>query len=202
MADKPGGGARIPSPTPEETQARLRLYKLDRFIKTLPSLPDVQGLRLDPARDDVKQFYARVPVESLDDLKLWMGWPNDHVDHAKHWQHLRTVAVPPLLDRRSGDVLADVPPVTIANAEYNLLSGYVDPSLLSNAFWGAIASRLQDRYRNVWVLFASDLVVKDGDTVTISNTQTAFFNRVTMYGSGTVRLESDCKIIASIVEQF
>jgi hypothetical protein len=45
-----------------------------------------------------------------------------------------------------------------------------------------------------------DLVVHDGQTVTISNTPTAFFDNVTVYGTGLLDFQGNCKLIAETVE--
>ncbi len=200
MAGQPD--KRAPVPFPEGPQERLRHYRLDRLVTTLPTLPRVRGdIHFDPAREDVKQFYLQAPVQSLEDLKLWIGLPNDHVDHTRYWQHLRTVAVPPVSARPGNAVLNDLPPQVIADAEHNVLFGFVDEVLLADPFWKAIATRLLER-KHVAILHAADLVVDDGQSVTISNTPTAFFNRVTVYGSGSIILRNDCKLIADTVEHL
>ena len=78
----------------------------------------------------------------------------------------------------------------------------MDDKLLSNAFWRLIADGLLERWRMVNILCLLDLVVYDGQTVTLSNTQTAFFRKVTLYGSGILSLQSDCKIITDTFEHI
>jgi hypothetical protein len=176
---------------------RLREYRLDRFAKELRPLPETaQDITFAPDDRDLRQFYVRAPVESLDDLKLWTGIPNDHIDHSDHTGHLRCVTVPALETVKRGQL----DPQVVADAEHNLRFGYVDDKLLSNAFWKLIADGLLERWRTVNVLLAQDLDVLDGQTVTLSNTQTAFFRKVTVYGSGVLSLQDDCKIIADTVE--
>lgn len=202
MADQPRGVQQFPSPDPIE---RLKFYRLDRFVSTLPTLPPTRGdLVLDPKRDDCKKYYARVPVESLDDLKLWLGFPNDHIDHRRHWQHLKHVPVPHVDPRRQkgGDVLGHVPKQTIEDAEHNVLHGYTDADFLAHPFWSAIVKRLLDRWRFLDILTIADLVVSNGDTVTISGTPTAYFNRVTVHGSGRIVFDSNGKLIADTIEHI
>lgn len=189
--------------SPQDPQERLKFYRLDRFVKAMPSPPpERRDMHFDPGREDARQYYVRVPVESLDDAKLWMGFPNDHIDHRRHWQHLRPVAAPPFPEKGGRDALRQVPREVIADAEHNVLFGYVDEGLLREPFWAAIVEALRDRLRDLQILVIGDLVVQDGETVTISNTPTAYFNRVTVYGSGSIVLEGNTKIIADVIEHL
>jgi hypothetical protein len=99
------------------------------------------------------------------------------------------------------DILSRVDPQLVADAEFNLLFGYVDDELLSIDFWRAVHYRLLERYTSIYVLALQDLVVRDGQRVTFSNTTTAFFNTVTIYGSGSLDFRGDCKLIADRVER-
>jgi hypothetical protein len=191
---------RAPLRPPTDPQERLKFYRLDRFVKELPKVPPVKrDMHFDPNRADVKQFYIRVPVESLADLKLWMGFPNDHIDHLRYWQHLKSVPVP-LPNGRKQDVLADVPRQVIANAEHNVLCGFVDEVLLAHPFWKAIADGLLGRFQQIYILCLGDLIVEDLQTVTFSNTPTGYFNTVKVFGSGSIVLQNPCKLIANVVE--
>jgi hypothetical protein len=131
------------------------------------------------------------------DLKLWTGIPNDHIDHAQHTAHLPCVNVPALA---SIDALKQIDAHVIADAEYTLLNGYVDDKLLSQPFWGAVAAGLLARIPSLPILTLLDLIVRDGQAVTFSNTPTAYFNRVTVYGSGTLDFQSDTKMIVQTFE--
>lgn len=176
---------------------RLREYRLDRFVTTLPVFPETSGdIHFDPDKGDVRQFYVRVPVDSLDDLKMWKGLPNDHIDHTKYTSHLRCVTVPGLETVKG----MGLTPRLVADAEHNVLFGQVDEALLSNTFWKLIADGLLEKWRTVNILTLLDLVILDGQTVTLSNTQTAFLRKLTIYGSGVLSLQSDCKIIADTVQ--
>jgi hypothetical protein len=197
MAERTPAGDGGDLPGPETMAQRLRDYRLDRFVKELRELPETQqDVDFDPDNRDVQQFYVRAPVESLDDLKLWTGLPNDHIDHSTHTSHLKCVPVPHL-DLVAGTKLD---PQVVADAEHNIRFGYVDDKLLSNPFWKLIADRLLERWRTVNILLLTDLVVNDGQTVTLTNTQTAFFRKVTVHGAGVISLQQDCKIIADTVE--
>lgn len=177
---------------------RLREYRLDRFAPDLREFPDTHDdVIFDPDNPDLRQFYVRAPVESLDDLKLWTGAPNDRLE--PEWtHHLRCVSVP--APQTVKDVGLD--PQLVADAEYNVRFGYVDDKLLSNAFWRLIADGLLERWRSINILLLQDLVVSDGQTVTLSNTQTAFFRKVTVYPRGLINFQDDCKIIADTIEHI
>jgi hypothetical protein len=177
---------------------RLRDYRLDRFVTTLRELPETQeDIDFDPGNPDVRQFYVRAPVESLDDLKLWTGAPNDRLD--PQWtHHLKCVSVP--APQTIKDTEFD--PQLVADAEYNVRFGYVDDKLLSNAFWKLIAEGLLERWRTINILLLEDLVVYDGQTVTLSNTQTAFFRKVTVYPTGVINFQDDCKLVADTIEHI
>lgn len=176
----------------------MERYGLDRFISVLPSLPPTEeDIHFDPSEADAAKYYVTAPVTSIADLKLWTGIPNDHIDHSQHTDHLPCVNVPRLA---SIDALKQLEPQVIADAEYILLNGYVDDKLLSQPFWGAVAAGLVARWPSLTILALSDLIVHDGQTVVLSNTPTAYFNRVTVYGSGTLDVRSDCKMIAQVFE--
>jgi hypothetical protein len=178
----------------ETPQERLKRYRLDRFVTTLPKLPPPHGdIDFDPARADLKGFYILAPVKTLDDLKLWIGSPND--EHAAHTAASRGR---PLSQVGPAPALLD--DAVIAAAEQQVLFGRVDDALLSDPFWSGIVSGLLRRYSQIPILIAQDLVVPDRTTVRIANTPTAFFHRVTVYGSGTIRILSDCKLITETFE--
>jgi hypothetical protein len=171
---------------------------LDRYISALPTMPPIErDIHLDPSDDDAAKYYLTAPVTSLADLKLWTGIPNDHIDHTQHTDHLPCVKAPALA---SIDALKQVDADVIADAEYTLLNGYVDDKLLSQPFWGAVAAGLLARMPSVTIVTLLDLIVRDGQTVTFSNTPTAYFNRVTVYGSGTLDFQSDTKMIVQTFE--
>jgi hypothetical protein len=197
MAEQRGTGDRD-LPDAEAMSERLRDYRLDRFGTSLREFPETRAdVSFDPDNADVRQFYVRAPVESLDDLKLWTGAPNDRLDPT--WtQHLKCVSVP--APQTIKDLGLD--PQLVADAEYNIRFGYVDDKLLSNAFWRLIADGLLERWRSINILLLQDLVVYDGQTVTLSNTQTAFFRKVTVYPTGVIKFQDDCKIIADTIEHL
>jgi hypothetical protein len=196
-------GRQEPLPIPEDPQERLKHYRLDRFVKTLPALPRSKGdIYFDPKREDVKQYYVRVPVESLADLKLWTGVPNDHIDHLRHWQHLRSVPSPSIAKGRDDEMLRELGDAALADAEYNILHGFVDDVLIEDPHWGAIVRGLLERMQFINILTIDHLVVQDGQRVTISNTPTAYINRVTVYGSGSIVFASRCKLISDMIEHL
>jgi hypothetical protein len=200
LAQNPGKGSDVPS-EPETIQERLKRYRLDRFVKALPTLPPTRDdIHFDPGRKELMQFYARVPVESLDDLKLWTGFPNDHIDHAKYKGHLKPFTVPALASMVGARVLDVVSDQTLADAEHNLLFGYVDQELLRDVFWMAVAHRLLERIPSLPILVIKDLIVYNDQRVTFSNTPTAFFNTVTLYGSGRLQFRDACKVITDKIE--
>jgi hypothetical protein len=203
LAEQTGTSDEVPAPDPQSIQERLEQYGLYRFVQTLPTLaPSYDDIHFDPACEDVKQFYLHVPVESLADLKLWTGLPNDHIDHTKYKNHLKQVKVPTLAAQVGPEILQVVEPQVITDAEHNLLFGYVDDQLLRNPFWMAVAHHLLERNSSIYILHLMDLVVQDGQTVRISNTPTAFFRKVTVYGSGLIDFHGDCKLIADTVEHI
>lgn len=193
-----------PKPFPsKDLDERLKYYGLDPFIKTLPALPPTRAdLRFDPKDEQTKRYYVRAEVKSFDDLKMWLGWPNDHIDHRRHWQHLKCVAVPFIDPRKQDDALRDVEANVIADAEYNLLHAYVDDVLLKHPFWKAVHRRLLDRYRFIDILAILELEVADRQTVTIANTPTAYFNQIRVHGSGRIVFENSGKVIADTIERI
>jgi hypothetical protein len=198
VTETPDRDRELPVSDREGAQEHLQRYGLDRFISVLPTMPATErDVHFDPTDADAAKYYVTAPVTSLADLKLWTGIPNDHVDHTQHTDHLPCVNVPRLA---SIEALKQLDAQVIADAEYTLLNGYVDDKLLSQPFWGAVAAGLVARWPSLAILALSDLIVHDGQTVTLSNTPTAYFNKVTVYGSGTLDVRSDCKVIAKAFE--
>jgi hypothetical protein len=196
LTERADGSGKVPVPASESIEQRLRQYRLDRFVTTVGSLsPTHEDIYFNPARDDVKQYYVEVPVESLDDLKLWTGIPNDQIDHAKYRSHLKMVRVPTLTSVVGREILKVVAPEDIAAAEFNLLFGHVNDELLRNDFWMAVAHGLLERMTSIHVLVLEELIVHDGQTVTVSNTPTAFFGNLITQGTGLVKFLCDCKLI-------
>jgi hypothetical protein len=194
VTETPERDTEVPMSDREGAQEHLKRYGLDRFISVLPTVPPiVEDTHFDPSNAEAAKFYLTAPVTSLADLKLWTGIPNDHIDHAQYTDHLPCVNAPPIA---SIDALKEIDAQVIADAEYTLLNGYVDDELLSHPFWGAVAAGLVGRVPSLPILTLLDLIVNDGQTVVLSNTPTAYFNRVTVYGSGTLDFQSDCKMIA------
>lgn len=198
MAEKTAGNGEPAVPDGEAMAERIRKYRLDRFVKVLPELPETQeDIHFDPHNADMRQFYVRAPVESLDDLKLWTGAPNDRLEPT--WtDHLKCVALPDP-ETIKGTVLD---PQLVADAEHNVRFGYVDDKLLSNAFWRLIADGLLERWRVINILLLQDLVVNDGQTVTLSNTQTMFLRKLTVYPTGVISFQDNCKLIADTIEHI
>ena len=190
--------ADMPAPAhiAETPQERLKRYRLDRFVTTLPTLPPAHGdVDFDPARDDLKGFYVQVPVKTLDDLKTWIGAPNDeHPEHTAGSKGRQIQEVGPAAELMDEAV--------IAAAERHVLFGRVDDAMLSDSFWSSIVNGLLGRISQISILIAQDLVVPDKTMVRIANTPTAYFHRVTVYGSGTIRFLSNCKLICETFERL
>src|SRR3954462_6853656 len=95
---------------------RIRDYRLDRVGTTLREFPETKAdVHFDPDNADVRQFYARAPVEALDELKLWTGIPTDRLEPA--WTDpLNCVSVPP------PQTIKETPldPVLVKDAEHNI----------------------------------------------------------------------------------
>jgi hypothetical protein len=198
LADQKRGNGDQKLPDAEAMAERFRAYRLDKFGTTLREFPDTKAdIHFDPDNTDLREFYVRAPVESLDDLKLWTGVPNDRLS-PEDTRHLKCVSVPaPQTIMETG-----LDPQLIADAEHNIRFGYVDDKLLSNPFWKLVADGMLERWRSINILLLQDLVVYDGQTVTLSNTQTAFFRKVTVHPTGVIDVQSDTKIIADTVEHI
>ncbi len=136
-----------------------------------------------------------VAPESLDDLKAWIGIPQDAVDHARNGVPLRSLdldALPP--EPFVFEELTAEQQAAVEAAAYNLLFGPVDPGTVSSAPLSHVVDHLLSTNRELRVLAAQELTVRDGQTVTL-NSPTCVFESVTIYGTGAIRLLCDCKVI-------
>ena len=186
---------------PSELRDWLREYRLDTHIKTWPTSPAPKGdVLFDPERDDVKQYYVRVPVESLADLKAWTGAPNKNP--ASLEKAGRTDA--PRASRRQTAPIrtGSLDDATLRAAEHQVLFEDVDERMLGDPFWSGIIRGLLDRYGEIPILVLPSLVVLDDMTVRIANTPTAVFDTVKIYPTGHLRILSDCKLICRSYEMI
>jgi hypothetical protein len=183
---------------PSELRDWLREYRLDRHITTWPTSPPPKGdLLFDPERADVKQYYVRVPVESLADLKAWIGAPNKNpasLEKAGRADATRS-------GRQSAPIhTGGIDDPTLRAAEQQVLFEDVDERMLGDAFWSGVVRGLLDHWREIPMLVVSSLVVPDDVTVRISNTPTAVFDTVKVYPTGHLRFLNDCKLICRTFE--
>jgi len=186
---------------PSELRDWLREYRLDRHIKTWPtSSPPKGDLWFDPDRDDVKQYYVRVPVESLADLKAWMGAPNNTAHGGERPDKTQATASASGGRQPAPIITAASDDATVRAAERHVLFEDVDERMLGDPFWSGIVSGLLSRWREIPMLVLSSLVVFDDMTVRISNTPTALFDGVKIYPTGHLRFLNDCKLICRTFE--
>src|SRR5207237_435731 len=128
----------------ETPQERLKRYRLDRFVTTLPTLPPAHGdVDFDPARDDPHGLHIQAPVQT---------------EESKGRQIQQVGPAAELMDE-----------AVIAAAERHVLFGRVDDAMLSDSFWSGIVSGLLGRISQISILIAQDLVVPDKTMVRIAN---------------------------------
>jgi hypothetical protein len=192
-------GQDVSTNVPSDIQDWLREHRLARHIKW-PTTPPVtkNDPHFDPEHDDVKHHYVRVPVESLADLKAWIGIPNakqplDEKGHPAQATHDSSRQPAPIVTGSTGDD-------TVRAAEFHVLREEVDDRMLGDAFWGGIIRELLGRWREVPMLVIPSLVVPDGTTARFSNTPTALFDTVTVYGTGSLRFLTSTKLICRTFE--
>lgn len=147
-------------------------------------------------------FFKYSP-SSFDDLKLFIGVPNDAIDHKVNGAQLKDVNLEHLSGRLknfNSDQLSEEEKDAIEALSYNLLHGSTQDINLSQSPYSDIVHHLMTKYETIDVFVASDLNVPDGSVYKIS-TPTAVFNTVTIHGSGQIVLEvPNCKITANTIQ--
>ena len=187
---------------PSELRDWLRDNRLDRHITTWPTTTQPKGdVLFDPERDDMKQFYVRVPVESLADLKAWMGAPNRNPSGLDKAGRTDSRASGTAGGRQPAPIqTGGLDDNTLRASERQVLFEDVDERMLGDPFWNGIIRGLLDRWHEIPMLVLPSLVVPDGVTVRIANTPTALFDSVKIYPTGHLRVLNDCKLICRSFE--
>lgn len=193
-------GQDVARDVPSDLQSWLRQHRLDQHIQKWSTTPPAAkgDQHFDPERDDVKQYYVRVPVESLADLKAWIGIPNtkqppDEWSRPAQATHDSSRQPAPI-------VIGSTEDATVRAAEFHVLREEVDDRMLGDAFWAGIIRNLLARWREIPILVIPSLVVPDGTTARFSNTPTALFDTVTVYGTGSLHFLTNTKLICRTFE--
>jgi hypothetical protein len=176
----------------------IKRHRLGRYLDELPAFPSLRGDAV--VGPDYEAFAANcveVTPESLDDLKAWIGIPNDVIDHSQHQVTRKPVQLDqlPRMQFVFGELGPEEQGVVEAHA-YNLLFGPVEPDLVAQSPLSHVVEHLLSVNERLTVVVGDDLVVQDGQTVTLT-TPTCCFNSITVYGSGTIQLGCDCKVITN-----
>ncbi len=175
-------------------QLDLALHRLDRYLQELPPLSR-SARQLDRSNPELAQNIVRLEPQSLDDLKAWIGIPNDAIDHAKSAVQMRPVeqSALPAQPFRFAE-LSDAEQASVEALAHNLLFGYADPGQLSSGPAAHVVAHLLETNRELVLLAGQDLVVENGETYPIT-ADTCAFNSITLHGTGTIALQCDCKLI-------
>lgn len=184
---------------PSDLRSWLQQHRLDKHVQNWsPTRQAVKAdIHFDPERDEVKQYYLRVPVGSLADLKAWIGIPNSkqpQLEQGGETQADRSSRPPAPIIMGSAD------DATVRAAEWHVLREEVDNGMVNDAFWGVIIRDLLARWREIPMLVIPSLVVPDGTVARFSNTPTALFDTVTVYGTGSLRFLTNTKLICRTFE--
>lgn len=186
----------------EDEQKRLQTYGLHKQLSKMPPLPEVDGdAVIDENDPQFRDNIITVHPESLHELKVLVGIPDGAVapghgaklhDVSHHVAH---GALP-----KSGPfdptALEEDDREAFQRIGYNLLMGPAHEDSLDEVS-KAVASSLVKSAQGMKVTVGDDLVVKDGQTYTIT-TPSAQFNTITIYGSGSISFSvPDVKIITN-----
>lgn len=182
---------------------RLKELKLDHLIKELPKLAlDGHLKSIGPDEPALKHHFVHVEPRTLEDLKLWAGVPSDIARHSKG--KIKKIPFSEAELPKDTDFNFDrLPPQqqkTVLAAARDLLIGDVDPKNVERPPLAGVVRYMLHRARKFPVFLASDLIVYDGETVELKGAPLFVFNNVIVYGSGEIRLETDCKIVAESVQ--
>ena len=141
-------------------------------------------------------FIQVIEVEprNLDDLKAWLGIPNEHVDSRHRVGMVRTVNRDHLpTGRFNYEDLKPHQQKAVYDQAYNLLFGEIDKAMLKDAATSAVVDHMLRAATPLPITVGDDLTVGDGQVYTLT-TPSASFNTITIVGSGTIQLTGDSKI--------
>lgn len=161
-----------------------------------------QSFDLSNSNEGLSANFFKYSPGSFDDLKLFLGVPNDAINHENNGVELKPVnleELPKGVGSSNTAEWTDEEKNAVENMAYNLLQGSTEGLDLTQSPYTEVVQHLMNQYGTIDVLAASDLNVADGTEYKIS-TATAVFNTVTIHGSGQIVLGvPNCKITANTI---
>jgi hypothetical protein len=192
----------LPNPSQVEIYRIIQRQHPAFSPEGLPALPGNVGV-FHPANPALKAHYWFLEIEQFADLKLLLGIQNHAIDHEANVGSLPALELADL-PARDDFVLRELSPLAreaVAAATRHLLFGHVDYAQLDAGPLAPVVRRLLRVHRVLPVLVASDLTVQDGETKAF-DTPSASFDTITIYGTGQIALQADCKFTAKLVQHL
>jgi len=136
----------------------------------------------------------QVEPKGLDDLKAWLGIPNDLIDASHRIGLLRTVNPDHLPDTDfEYSALAPHQQQAVHDQAHNLLFGQVGGPMVKEKRIQAVIKHMLRTATPLPITVGNDLTVPTGTTYTLT-TPSASFNTITIQGTGTITLSQDAKV--------
>lgn len=191
------------SPSPDMESSRLKQYRLDHVIKTLPAMPPLKGKDIHITPDDSawSPFFFKVSPKDLEHLKLLAGVPSAAADHPLYKAPLKEVAHYNLPSaERMNAKMSHAEEQSLYDMAHNILFSSHPPELLSKSPLSPVVDFMLKKADGMTVFAAQDLIVLDGQTVTFDKTATLYFNNVIVHGTGQIVISAQVKLVAETIQ--
>ena len=188
--------------SPEDELSMLKNLGLDNQLQALPDFPESGDDIISPNSPCYKANYIFASVKSLDDLRRLWGVPVDVANRSNYdvIEYRDTSTVPDSFTFT--DLDADTRSLVRDTAIHMLIGPTDSLESLNKTSHPGIVKYMLEESDGMPVLVGKDLIVKDGEVKTITQTGTVVFNNVIVYGNGEIKFESSVKLVAQSIQHL
>lgn len=185
-------------------EAKMKDFGLKVDAVQVESLVCRGRLDVTPREREFEEHVYRLGPHSLEELKRWLGIPDD-VYLQRQNKTLERLARPPSIHmlpmdelRFKFEALDNEQRSAVLQWARFLLYGptYEASDKLDQPPWSGVVSYMLERAKGVNLFVAPDLIVCRGDVVTFNNFPMLYFNNVLVYGNGRIRMGNNVKLHA------
>lgn len=197
---------------PAKVRETLRRFHLDEQVMAVESII-CETIEIAHPFGEYAKWIHQLKPKTLDDLKLWIGIPNDiakqMLENARQrgvgsdgrlWSGI-TDSIPRKLPKREKYTLESLDreqQQELLQTANNMLYGYVDPQAVAEPPLSLVAEFMltEARKRGIFTLVVPNLIICSDKVVTFNNVASLVFNNILIYGNGQLLTRGKTKIYA------